>query len=81
MSKLIQAFLTIVFSFLALSPTLSAQCKLCEDIRERNRQHPSEGYAYYEDYLEAKGVNKQENQKTNNAVDKNNEDQKAPQKR
>lgn len=39
----------------ASAAALHATCQLCEDIRERNRQNPSSGYTYYEDYVQAQG--------------------------
>ncbi|MBA2727932.1 MAG: hypothetical protein H0U49_07155 [Parachlamydiaceae bacterium] len=55
MFKIACSILIISFSFLAIAPALQGTCKLCEDIRERNREHPSSGYTFYEDYLKAQG--------------------------
>ncbi len=57
-------FLAVSLTFISISPSLQATCKLCEDIRERNKQNPSSGYTYYEDYLKSQeGQKSKENQK------------------
>ena len=63
MYKTALASLALAFSFMAIAPSLQAQCKLCDDNRERNKQNPSSGYTYYEDYLKAQQAKKAEPEK------------------
>jgi len=85
MLKITCSILMINFCFLAIAPALHGTCQLCEDIRERNRQNPSSGYTYYEDYLKAQGNQNQgeNNQKQPEGNQKNSPQQnqrKAPAK-
>lgn len=61
LNKTIGKILLIQFCVLTIAPVLHAEktCQLCEDIRARNRQNPSSGYTYYEDYLKAQEGQKQ----------------------
>jgi hypothetical protein len=63
----------------AISSTLVAEpvCHKCEVVREYNKEHPSDGYEYLEDYKDAKSQGKIKEQ-DNPFIDKENSAKNSP---